>query len=81
MIPSVASSKENLVDVLEPAPFLNTKMIVELIFIVSHAIPTTDFDLKFEQVVVTYNWHGQKIRACSKQVPGFWFPNLATMIV
>ena len=50
---STCSLKENLVDVLEL--FLNTKTILELIFVACHTVfatPTTHFDLKFSIVVV-----------------------------
>ena len=63
-------------DVLEPTldTILNTKAILELIFIVCHATPTTNFDLKFSQkliVVVAKEGMVEKFLACSKHVPVF----------
>ena len=84
---STCSLKEYLVDVLEPAldTILNTKTILELIFIMCHTVfatPTTNFDLKFSQkliMVVAKKGRGQKFHACSKDVPVFWSLNMATM--
>ena len=88
IIPHVVSRKTCRCARTSSIHYFEHKSDPRLIFIVCHAVfstPTTNFDLKFSQKlilvhVVANGGVVKKFRTCSKHVPVFWFPNLATML-